>query len=176
MTLLALFLLATLDGVLCGFRAAAGRCPLIRLRGYYVREMLRGTAAAQVASLLSLIALLITIRSSSHASALRGDLEGAAGRMLWIFLPYTAIVLFHLALRFVPSADVCSATSVFVLGPLTALRPLLMIVGVLYGISGSQLAETRLLGVVILALMLSLGYVLNALTERKQARELDHLV
>ena len=41
--------------------------------------------------------------------------------MLWIFLPYGALVLFNLALRLLPSTDIRSATSVFMLGLLTAM-------------------------------------------------------
>jgi hypothetical protein len=108
--------------------------------------------------------------------ALRADLESAAGRMLWVFLPYAALVLFNLALRLLPSTDIRSATSVFMLGPLTAIRPLVMITGVLYGISACYLHETRLLGLFILALMLSLECALNRRAARAQAIQIRQLV
>jgi hypothetical protein len=108
--------------------------------------------------------------------ALRADLESAAGRMLWVFLPYAALVLFNLALRLLPSTDIRSATSVFMLGPLTAIRPLVMITGVLYGISTCYLHETRLLGLFILALMLSLEFALNRRAARAQAIQIRQLV
>ena len=153
-----------------------GRCPLVRKRGYYIRALLRGIAGAQVISSLALVALLLTAAFSSRRSALRADLEDAAGRMLWVFLPYGALVLFNLALRLLPSTDIRSATSVFMLGPLTAIRPLVMIAGVLYGISASQLLETRVLGLFILALMLALEFVLNRRAARAQAMEIRQLV
>jgi hypothetical protein len=175
-TLLTLYFLALLDGLLCGLRTSMGRCALIRKRGYYTRAALRGIAGAQVASMLALAALLLIRLFSVHREALRADLESAAGRMLWIFLPYAALVLFNLALRLVPSTDIRSATSVFMLGPLTAIRPVVMIVGVLYGISSSKLIETRLLGGFVLALTLFLEFVLNLRAARAQAIQIRQLV
>jgi len=175
-TLLILYLLALLDGLLCGLRASMGRCPLIRKRGYYARSLLRGMVGGQIISTLALVALLLTAALSSHRDALRTDLELAAGRMLRIFVPYAALVLFNLALRLVPSTDIRSSTSVLMLGPLTAIRPLVMTAGVLYGISTSRLMETRLLGLFILALMLSLEFVLNRRAARAQAMQIRQLV
>jgi len=175
-TLLILYLLALLDGLLCGLRASMGRCPLIRKRGYYARSLLRGMVGGQIISTVALVTLLLTAALSSHRDELRADLELAAGRMLRIFVPYAALVLFNLALRLFPSTDMRSATSVLMLGPLTASRPLVMIAGVLYGIFTSRLMETRLLGLFILALMLSLEFVLNRLAARAQAMQIRQLV
>jgi hypothetical protein len=175
-TLLALYLLALLDGLLCGLRTSMGRCPLIRKRTYYTWALVRGIAGAQVVSMLALGALLVVGVLTGRRDVLRADLESSAGRMLQIFLPYAALVLFNLALRLVPSTDIRSATSVFMLGPLTAIRPLVMIVGVLYGISRSSLIETWLLGLFILVLMLSLEFVLNRLAARAQVREIRQRV
>jgi len=113
---------------------------------------------------------------SSHRAELRTDLEAAAARMLWIFVPYAAAVVGSLALRILPSTDLRSATSVFALGPFTAIRPVIMIVGVLYGIAASRLMETRLLGLFVLSLMLSLEYFLNRSAGFRQAREIRQLV
>jgi hypothetical protein len=174
-TLLVLYFLASLDGLLCGCRTSMGRCPLIRTRPYYMRALVQGLLAAQVASLLGLLSLFLVLRFSSHRIELRADLESSAGRMLWIFLPYAAIVLLSLSLRLVPSTDLRSATSVFALGPLTAVRPIMM-VGVLAGIYSSLFWQTRILGVIVLLLMLSIEVVLNYFAARKQAAEiLEHL-
>ncbi|HEX3543890.1 MAG TPA: hypothetical protein VHT31_05125 [Candidatus Acidoferrum sp.] len=99
-----------------------------------------------------------------------------AGRMLWIFLPYAALVLVNLVLRILPSIDIRSATSVFMLGPLTAIRRFVMIAGVVYGISKSSLLETRVLGLLILALMLSLELALNRLASSAQVFRIRKLV
>jgi hypothetical protein len=175
-TLFVLYLLASLDGLLCGLRTSMGRCPLIRKRAYYIHALSCGIVGAQLASILALAALLLTSALSVRRAALRADLESSAGRMLSVFLPYAILVLFNLALRLYPSADIRSATSVFMLGPLTAMRPLIMIAGVLYGISASDLLETRILGAFILALMLSLEFALNRYAAHAQAIEIRQLV
>lgn len=168
MTLLVLFLLASLDGALCGCRTSMGRCPLINKRSFYVRGVWRGIFAAQIASWLSLFVLFAVFYLSPDKALLRQDLETAAGRMLYIFVPYAALVLANLALRLVPSTDLRSATSVFFLGPLTALRPFVMILGVTYGIYRAQLHTTIFLGLFVLSLMLSLDFVLNRYNSREQ--------
>jgi hypothetical protein len=175
-TLLILYLLALLDGLLCGLRTSMGRCALIRKRSYYTWAALRGIVGAQVASMLAFAALLLAGVFSEHHDVLRSDLEFTAGRMLWVFLPYAALVLFNLALRLVPSVDIRSATSVFMLGPLTAIRPLVMIAGVWYGVSGSRLLETRILGAFVLVLMLFLEFVLNRRATRAQAAQIRQFV
>jgi len=105
-----------------------------------------------------------------------GDLEDAAERMLWVFVPYALAVVGSLALRIIPSTDLRSATSVFALGPFTAIRPLVMVAGVLYGIWRSQLLETRVLGLFILGLMLSLEFFLNRVVGARQEREIAEVV
>lgn len=96
--------------------------------------------------------------------------------MLWIFVPYAVAVVLSLALRSIPSTDLRSATSVFALGPFTAIRPFVMVAGVAYGILGSQLRETWVLGLFILGLMLSLEYFLNRAAAARQSREIRELV
>jgi hypothetical protein len=175
-TLITLYLLALIDGLLCGLRTSMGRCPLIRKRAYYRQAAVRGVAAAQVVSIAALAGLLITVSVSRHRDVLRNDLEAAAGRMLWVFVPYAALVLFNLALRAVPSTDIRSATSVFMLGPLTFIRPYVMVAGMAYGIAGSRLWETRGLGLFILGLMLSMEFALNLHAARAQRIEIRELV
>jgi len=176
MTLALLYVMALLDGLLCGARVSMGRSAVIRKRSYYVRAQLRGLVGAQVVSSIALTALLAVALTSTHRAVLRADLETVAGRMLRIFVPYAALVLGNIVLRLVPSTDIRSVTSVVMLGPLTAIRPLVMLAGVLYGISASAMWETRFLGLFILALMLALEFALNLHAAREQAREINTLV
>jgi len=175
-TLLALFLLASIDGALCGCRTAMGRCPLIRKRRYYATSVLRGVLAAQVVSGFSLLCLLAVIAFSRNPHLLRADLAQSAGRMLFVFIPYAALVLVNIALRVIPSVDIRSATSVFFLGPLTGIRPFVMIAGVMAGIWHAQLHATVFLGLFVLFLMLSAEYALNLYCSRLQQRQIHSLV
>jgi len=176
LTLLLLYILALLDGLLCGARVSMGRSAQIAKRRYYLRAQIRGLFGAQIVSTIALAALLLVAALSPNRLALRADLQAAAGRMLWIFLPYAAMVLGNILLRMVPSTDIRSATSVMMLGPLTAIRPLVMIAGVLYGVWPSRLRETRLLGLCILGLMLGLECALNRRAAKEQSRELDSIL
>jgi hypothetical protein len=96
MKLLALYLLALLDGLLCGGRVSMGRCALIHKKAYYARALVRGLLGAQV--------------------------------------------------------------------------------GVVYGIWESEWMETRVLGLFILGLMLSLEYFLNRMAAERQRREIGEVV
>jgi hypothetical protein len=174
--LFVLYVLALLDGLLCGARVYMGRSATIKKRLYYLRATFRGLVGAQIVSIIALAALLFAMGLSKHATILRADLDHASRRMVLIFIPYATVVLGNILLRLVPSTDIRSATSVMMLGPLTAIRPLVMIVGVLYGIWSSELLETRLLASFVLALMLGLEYVLNVQAAHRQARELEILV
>jgi hypothetical protein len=48
MTLLARYLLALLDGLLCGVRVSMGRCALIYKRGYDFRAALKGMHPGEI--------------------------------------------------------------------------------------------------------------------------------
>jgi hypothetical protein len=153
MTLVVLYVLATLDGAFCGYRAAAGRNALIDKRRYYRRALLRGAGLVQGAVALVGVILVCVLALSSARTSLVDDLLAAATRMLMVYVPYAAVALMALAVRLLPSVDFRSATSVFVLGPLTAVRPLVAVAGVLCGILPADRLQTRLLGIIVLALM-----------------------
>lgn len=165
MTLVALYLLATVDGAFCGYRAAAGRSALIDKAAYYRRAMLRGSLWAQIAAVIAAAALLAAWKFAPGRAALLADLHGAAHRMLWVFVPYAAVIFGSFAVRALPSTDLRSATSVMIFGPCTALRPLVAIAGVLYGVIPSSRWETKALGVLVLGLMLSLEPLLDRIAE-----------
>lgn len=176
MILFVLYLLALLDGILCGYRSATGRCALIYTRSFHARAMLRGFIVVQAASAISLSALWITIYFRRDRTLLVSDLEQAGGRMVLVFVVYAALVLFNLGLRLIPSVDIRSSTSVLALGPLTALRPFIMIAGTVYGIAASNLMATKLLGSFVLAWMLGTEWFLDRMHDRIQRQELQALI
>jgi len=149
---------------------------LIRKNIYYAKGVLRGVFAAQVVSGFSLICLLLVVAFTRNPQLLRADLVESARRMLFVFLPYAALVLANIALRIIPSTDLRSATSVFFLGPLTGIRPFVMIAGVVAGIWRAQLHQTVFLGLFVLALMLSVEFALNSYCNRLQQRQIHSLI
>src|SRR5258708_38572910 len=93
-TLLMLYLLALLDGLLCGLRASMGRCAVIRKRGYYRRAALFGAAGAQMISTLALVPLLADGANRSVPPDGAEALEGAARPAAWLLVPCDICGLF----------------------------------------------------------------------------------
>jgi hypothetical protein len=153
MSVVLLYVLATLDGAFCGYRAAAGRSALIDKRRYYRHALLRGAGLVQLAVALVAVTLGCFLAFSTAQADLIHDLLAAAARALSVYVPYAAVALLAFAVRLLPSVDFRSATSVFVFGPLTALRPVVAVAGVIYAILPASRAQTRLLGIIVLALM-----------------------
>jgi hypothetical protein len=166
MTLILLYLLATTDGALCGYRAAAGRSALINKRVYFRKALLRGAVIVQFAAAFSGLLLLAILAASSDRSYLMSDLLSAGARMIEVFVPYAVLVLLFLTFRLIPSVDVRSATSVMVLGPMTAARPFLAVAGVLFGILPANTLRTKVLGLTVLGLMFAVQFLLDRLAAR----------
>lgn len=173
MILVALYLLACIDGAFCGFRAVAGRSGLIDKKWFYFRAMLRGAASVQVPALISGFALLACLELARDRATVVNDLMRAAERMLQVYVPYAVMVFAAFLLRWFPSVDIRSATSVMILGPLTPLRPIVSIAGVLYGIIPAQTVQTCALGVLVLVLMLGIEPFLNRIAQRRQFSSLN---
>lgn len=169
MNLVVLYVLATLDGAFCGYRAAAGRSALIDKRRYYRRALLRGAGLVQAAIALSGVLLVCLLALSPARAGLVRDMQAAAARTLQVYVPYAAVGLIAFAARLLPSADFRSATSVFIFGPMTALRPLVALAGVIYGVLSANCMQTRLLGIIVLALM----FAVQVSLDRMAARESD---
>lgn len=151
-----LWLLATLDAAFTGYREAAGRNALIDKRRYYRRAMIRGALWGQLAVLIAAVVILIMLMVASDKRLLISDFERAGAHMLCVYLPYAGIILIAFAIRLFPSVDIRSITSTVVFGPLTLVRPLVAIGGVVFGILAAPRIATVVLGLLILSMMLSL--------------------
>src|SRR5262245_12251589 len=158
-----LYLLATVDAALCGYRAAAGRSALIRKRDYYRRAMLRGALAGQVAVLVAGVAASVAILTAADQAAVWAELLGAGRRMLQVYLPYAGILGVAFLVRIVPSVDARSLTSTLVFGPFTLLRPVVLSAGVLWGAAKVSFGSVLAVGALVLAIMLSLEPLLTRL-------------
>jgi hypothetical protein len=168
--LIALYVLALLDGALCGFRAWAGRSARIKKFDYYARAMGYGIVGAQIASGIALLILALLVFQPAHASLI-ADLERGARGMLAIYIPFAAVILTCLALRAVPLVDVRSMTSVLVLGPLTGARPLVMGLGVLVAILRMSSLEAKLIAAAVLLLMFLTEFTLDRFADVRSRLE-----
>jgi len=127
MTIAGLYLLALCDVALVGFRVAAGRNALIEKRGYYRREVLKGLAVGHVPIVLAAIAAALTLVRAQVPSLAYAELEYAAGRMLLVFGSYATLTLVAFVGYFSRSLDLRCFSLVTVLGPLTLVRPLVIV-------------------------------------------------
>jgi hypothetical protein len=158
-----LWLLATLDAAFAGYRAAAGRCALINKRRYYLRAMILGALFGQVAVALAGGMILISLALTSDRQALLRDYNYVGSRMLFVYLPYAAIILLAFLVRLIPSVDIRSITSTVIFGPFTLLRPIVAIGGMIYGVLGALRIEIVVLAAIVLTMMLGAESLLHAL-------------
>lgn len=156
-----LWLLATLDASFAGYREAAGRNALIDKRRYYQRAMIRGAVFGQVAVGIAAVMILISMAVTPDRQSLLRDYDNAGSRMLIVYLPYATMILFAFLVRWIPSVDIRSITSTLIFGPFTLIRPLVAVIGLLYGVLAAPRLTTVVLGLIVLTMMLSLEKALG---------------
>jgi hypothetical protein len=161
------YFLATLDSAFVGYREAAGRSALIRKGAYYARAMLRGALWGQAAIALALALLALLFLRAGDRDAFIHSLIGAGRRMLSVYVPYAVVVLAAFAVRAFPSVDVRSMTSTLVFGPFQFVRPLVVVAGVVWGLSAARRADVTVLGLFVIAEMLLLDRWLRYLRARR---------
>ena len=161
-----LWLLATLDSAFIGYREAAGRNALIEKKAYYRRALIRGALFGQLAVLIAGAIAAIALASSDNARELFGKLELIGARMLLVYIPYALIILIALSIRALPSVDIRSITSTVIFGPFTLIRPLVVLLGAVWGILAAPGAVTVALVVLIVCMMLGLEWTLGLLRSR----------
>jgi hypothetical protein len=161
-----LWLLATVDSAFIGYREAAGRNALIDKRAYFRHALIRGALFGQLAVLIVGVTTVIVLISVRDAGFLFSDLELIGARMLMVYVPYAVILLITFCVRAIPSVDIRSITSVLIFGPFTFIRPLVVLVGAVWGVLAAPSAITIALTVLIVTLMLGLGSFLSWLRSR----------
>jgi L-asparagine transporter-like permease len=161
-----LWLLATLDSAFIGYREAAGRNALIEKKTYYRHALIRGALFGQLAVLMAGVVAAIVLASSNNAWELFGKLERIGARMLLVYIPYALIILITLSIRALPSVDIRSITSTVIFGPFTLIRPLVVLLGAVWGILAAPGPITVALVVLIVCLMLGLEWTLGRLRSR----------
>jgi L-asparagine transporter-like permease len=166
MTILLLWLLATVDSAFIGYRDAAGRNALIDKRDYYRHAMLRGALMGQVAVAIVGIVAIGMLATDPQPARLFESFEQVATRMLMVYVPYALILSITFFIRAIPSVDIRSITSVLVFGPFTLIRPFVVLAGAVWGLWAAPTARVLLLMALIVSLMLGMEYVLHKLRAR----------
>src|SRR5262249_43521230 len=153
---LLLYLLATCDAAFCGYRAAAGRNALLFKRNYYLRAMASGALWGQLAVALAGLAASVLVIASASPWRVLDDFARASSCLLQIYLPYAAIIALAFMMRTLPSVDVRSMTSVLVFGPLTLIRPIVVLTGFAWAIIRLPRVEVAIMAGVVIPMMLFL--------------------
>jgi len=156
-----LYVLATIDSLTSGYAAAAGRSALIRKGPYYRAALWRGFVLGQIAAAISLSLVLAALSLTPDPAAVRADLVRVWIRMLQIYLPFAVLILSAFAFRLIPSVDVRCMTSTLVFGPLSGIRPLVGIAGLLWGFVAAPRPLIVAGGTAILLMWLSIEWVLG---------------
>ncbi len=166
MSILLLWLLATVDSAFIGYRDAAGRNALIEKRYYYRRAMVRGALMGQIAvAIVGLVAMGMLATDPKPARSFE-IFEQVATRMLMVYVPYALILTITFFIRAIPSVDIRSITSVLVFGPFTFIRPFVVLAGAIWGLLAAPTARVVLLMILIVSLMLGFEFVLYRLRAR----------
>jgi L-asparagine transporter-like permease len=166
MSILLLWVLATVDSAFIGYRDAAGRSALIEKRDYYRHALIRGALVGQIAvAMVGVIAGGI-LATSPQPARLFETFEQVGTRMLMVYVPYALILTITFFIRTIPSVDTRSITSVLVFGPFTLIRPLVVLAGAIWGLLAAPRIEVLLLLILIVTLMLSMGFALDRLRSR----------
>jgi hypothetical protein len=161
MTALSLCLLALLDGLLTGFRAAAGQNGHVHKGRYYLRaQALGGGLALALPGVAAALAFGLLAISPAQAQ-LWSDFEAAGAVAMRVFAVYGAVAMaalgVYLAAAFMMrSIEVRTAATVIILGPFTLVRPWVILGGLLLAIGSRPRWEVAalcaLLGATALAM------------------------
>lgn len=156
-----LALLAVLDAVFAGFRAAAGRDGRIDKRAYYQRAMILAGLAG-VGLVLALAALTgLSLLASPDPAALYAGLIVIGARMLWVLIGYTLMVLAALIVYAVASFEIRTLATVMLLGPFTLFRPAVVAAATAWGVAAGEGVLATSLTIVSSSAVLLLGWLLD---------------
>ena len=86
MSILLLWLLATIDSAFIGYREAAGRSALIDKRDYYRHALVRGALLGQIAVAIAGAVALGMLATSPQPARLFDSFEQVATRMLMVYV------------------------------------------------------------------------------------------
>lgn len=153
--------LAVLDAAFAGFRAAAGRNARIFKRAYYTRHMLLGSLFGMILVVALGGVTLLLLAGSAAPVARYAELVSVGKRMLWVFVPYAALVLSALVLYMVSDHDLRAFATVAILGPFTLLRPWLIAAGGAVGLCATADGATWILTIVACGSVILLGRLLD---------------
>ena len=138
MTALALASLALFDVLLSGVRAAAGRDGRIAKPPYYRAAILQSIVAGVLVVGANALLVGALVATAPDAAAAWSDLLRAGVRCVEVFGAFATLTLIAILFWFAPVRELRIVPTLVVLGPLTLLRPLVIVGGLLFAVAGSS--------------------------------------
>jgi hypothetical protein len=162
MTVVALATLALFDVMLSGGRAAAGRDGRIAKAPYYRAAVARSVpaGAAVIGANAGFVAVLVA--SAADPGRLWEALLQAGGRAVDVFGAFATLTFLAILFWFAPIRELRIVPTLLVLGPLTLIRPLVIVAGLVYASLGAHDWRVWLVAAVAGASMLGIERVLGA--------------
>jgi hypothetical protein len=165
---LLLAILAVVDSLFTGFRAAAGRNPSLVKVDYFLRAVWRGMAVGVLAVGLGGVFVAVTMLLADDAAALYAAYHHVAARLVLVYGVYATTVLLAMLAWTYPDPLTRAAATVVVLGPFTLIRPIVIVAGASFALWGST--DWRVLAGCLWAVGCHLGgaWLLDQLARRQQ--------
>ena len=157
----ALATLVFFDALLAGFRAAAGRDGRIAKRDYYRRAVARGAAAAVLIVGAHAVFVAVLVASAPDAAGAWRDLLRAGRDCVVIFGVFAVLATVAIAFWFAPSRELRLVPTLLVLGPLTLVRPLVIVSGLTFAAVRNPTTRVLIAALAAAATMLALEHVLG---------------
>jgi hypothetical protein len=157
--LAACVVLLVADGAFCGLRAVVGRTGRLYTGPLVARAMaLGGTLGLLAGSGLLLLGVLLL----GWPPTRQDELSVALDTLLWGYGTLATLILLGYLLRLVPSIDVRSLSSMLLFGPITLLRPIVIVgvAGLAAGLSRDGLVA------LLVGLAAGVGWLLGVLLDR----------
>lgn len=139
-----IWVLVSLDCALMGYRLAMGRSALLDKRRYFQLASLRGALFAQ--GPLLAVTVLAVVLVERGGPGLADEFDEAMARFAAAGGAYAAVILVASLVCLFPSVTVRAAASVTIFGPLTLLRPLVVIATVLVAVGTNPAPEVLAVG------------------------------
>ena len=160
------WLLVLLDCSLMGYRLALGTSGLVRKRPAHLRAAGRGALLGIVpAAAVTVVALVLVDRGGPSVA---DEPDAALARLAVVGGVYAVVILGTWAACIIPTVTVQTVASVVVFGPLTLLRPVIVVLAVGVAVVPDASAPLVALG----ALVAIPGVVIEPVLDRRVARRL----
>jgi len=160
------WVLVTLDCTLMGYRLAMGRSAVLDKRRYHILTSLRAGLAGQI-PLIAIIVLASVLADQGGASVTTA-FDDAMRRFIIVGGSYAALILGTWAFCAFRSVTVATIASVLVFGPLTLVRPVVVVVTVGFAIGPNPPTALLIVGVLVMIP----GVLLEPVIDRRIAKQL----